>query len=847
MKTTFTLLFILCLFQLRSQTVTTVAGNGLSGSNNGPLSSATFNGPNGVVTDLKGYIYVADANNNLVRKIDLTAGTVSSLNSSGLSTPLNLATDSARSVYVANFSGFIRKIDTLGVSTLLPGSFVNPDAVAYMNKTVYVTEWNGHKIRTINSGTVGTLSGSSSGYLNGNVSVALYSGPYGITIDNFNNIIVVDRNNAKIRKIDPAGNVTTIAGTTQGFLDGPGNVAQFNNPTGATVDAANNIYVADFNNHKIRKIDPSGNVTTLAGSIGGFADGVGSAAQFNWPASVAYCKVNKCLYVADYSNNRIRKIDLYCNAASDPTLTASSVSLCIGNTTTLNISGSLNGATNWKVYSTGCGSNSVASTPGNSIVLSPTTTTTYYVRGEGGCASTSTICGMVTVTVSPFSTPTLAISGTNSLCAGSTITQTVSGANTYTWSTGANTSVIFLTPTITTTYNVMGTDGNGCSNSTSKTISVNPVPNVNISGNSSICSGSSIILSASGASTYSWNTGATSSSISITPTITLTYSVIGTSVNGCSNTAVKTVSVNPIPTITITGNNITCAGVTLVQTASGANVYNWNTGANTATVSVSPTVTTSYTVFGTDANGCSNAAVKTVSVNPLPTLSVAGNKTLCLGSTVTQTVSGANSYTWSSGANTGIVFLSPTVTTTYSVSGTDGNGCINTAFTTISVTPLPNINIMTSTSVICPGETTTLTANGALSYSWNTGSNSTNIVVTLTTNTTFTVIGTSASGCTNTSTFTQSVSTCSGINNNALSSVNVLVFPNPNNGTFNIELPGFIGNCEITLINSLGQTVYYESNLNEKNQIKTSLASGLYYYVLKEKGSQINKGKIIIK
>lgn len=339
MKTLFPLLLIFVVLQIKSQTVTTVCGKTSPGSLDGSLGTALFNGPNGVTLDSKGYLYVADYITHLIRKIDLSAGTVTTIAGSGVgfangvgvaskfNMPINLATDSVRNLYIADFTNnMIRKIDTLGNVTTFAGSgasgssdglssmasFLHPSAVSFKNGNCYVTDFDNSKIRKISGGTVTTVSGMSGvGYVNGTIALAKFDHVYGLTLDKIGNIIICDRNNHKIRKIDLLGNVTTIAGSSAGFLDGPASTAKFNNPTGVIVDTMNNIFVADFFNHKIRKIDPLGNVTTIAGAGAGFKDSVGTYALFNYPASIAFNKTQNIIYVADYSNNRIRKILLH--------------------------------------------------------------------------------------------------------------------------------------------------------------------------------------------------------------------------------------------------------------------------------------------------------------------------------------------------------------------------------------------------------------------------------------------------------------------------------------------------------------------------------------------------------
>lgn len=267
-------------------TVSTVAGNGTRGFVDGASASAQFNNPFGIAVDASGNLYVADNGNQCIRKIS-SEGIVSTLAGNG----------------VAGFA------DGAGAEA----QFANPTGVAVdATGNVYVADRDNNCIRKISpSGTVSTFAGNgTAGFADGMSDASQFDNPFGMAFDASGNLLVTDINNHRIRKIDPAGTVKVLAGSGErDYVDANGTSASFNFPFEITVDASNNAYVTDVNNHCIRKISPTGDVSTLAGSgIAGFADGMGEEAQFRFPKGVAVDAVGN-VYVADESNNGIRHIN----------------------------------------------------------------------------------------------------------------------------------------------------------------------------------------------------------------------------------------------------------------------------------------------------------------------------------------------------------------------------------------------------------------------------------------------------------------------------------------------------------------------------------------------------------
>ncbi|CAN5168627.1 hypothetical protein BH11PSE11_BH11PSE11_18340 [soil metagenome] len=325
--------------------VSTLAGSaGAGGSSDGTGTAARFGEPRGISVDANGTIHVADYGGHTVRRIT-SAGVVSTLAGSGgapgtvdgtgaaarFYAPSAVSSDSAGNVYVADTSNnTIRKITTAGVVTTFAGlagrsssvngsgataRFEDPYAVAVDSAgNTYVADATDHSIRKITPyGAVTTLAGlaGSFGSTDASGSAARFKGPLGIAVDSAGTVYVADTGNSTIRKITPAGVVTTFAGSAgnNGSADGTGTAARFSEPNGIAIDSAGNLYVADTSNNVIRKITAAGVVSTLAGSPGtnGLTNGTGSAARFSVPFDVAADSAGN-VYVSDHGNHVVRKI-----------------------------------------------------------------------------------------------------------------------------------------------------------------------------------------------------------------------------------------------------------------------------------------------------------------------------------------------------------------------------------------------------------------------------------------------------------------------------------------------------------------------------------------------------------
>jgi hypothetical protein len=325
--------------------VTTIAGAaGKPGTDDGIGTAARFTNPSGVAVAASGTLFIADQRNAVIRKMTpdgavttvagapILAGSVDGTGAAArFNRPIGVATDAAGNTYVADSANaVIRKITSTGVTTTIAGTvgveggadgvgaaaqFTGPSGIAVDSTgNLYVAEIENNTIRKITStGTVTTLAGvaGKTGATDGAGNTARFCSPSAVVVDSTGNLFVTDQANHTIRKITSEGVVSTVAGTAgqRGTTDGNGAAARFDSPSALTVDGAGNLYVTDANNYTIRKITPTGDVTTLAGTAGvlGNADGTGAAARFSSLSAIAIDATGN-LYAADIAASTVRKI-----------------------------------------------------------------------------------------------------------------------------------------------------------------------------------------------------------------------------------------------------------------------------------------------------------------------------------------------------------------------------------------------------------------------------------------------------------------------------------------------------------------------------------------------------------
>lgn len=421
---------------------------------------------------------------------------------------------------------------------------------------------------------------------------------------------------------------------------------------------------------------------------------------------------------------------------------------------------------NW-IWNFGDGSGSTQQHPTHQYSTPGTYTVSLVIENTLGCTDTV----LQTLVIAP---PPVADFTASSACVNSTVAftdQTSPAGISWNWSFGDGSTSTLQNPTHTYptpgTYNVtlVSTSTGGCSDTVVRPVTVYPLPVINAGADQTICAGSSTTLNASGGSTYTWNPGGISGgNITVSPGSGTTYVVIGTDVNGCSTSDTVRVSVTPLPRIAAGPDVAICEGNAANLNASGGNSYVWYPGGFTGpSISVDPLVSTSYTVIGTDAAGCTNSDTVNVAVNALPVASISPDIDICQGGSATLTAGGGTTYNWSpTGSTTGTITVNPGSSTSYNVQVTDGNGCFTTASVNVNVHSLPPVNLQSN--FLCAGSVMTLDAGpGNVSYYW-TPTGDTTRTLSVSTGGTYAVTLTDAWGCTTSASANITVGTSISIN-----------------------------------------------------------------------------------
>jgi gliding motility-associated-like protein len=424
-----------------------------------------------------------------------------------------------------------------------------------------------------------------------------------------------------------------------------------------------------------------------------------------------------------------RTINIGVNPTPSITVLTNTATLCAGNIASL----TPGGATSYTLNPGGI--------TGTSFTVSPAVTTIYTISGT----STAGCIGSRTVAINVNSNPTISISSNAPVCAGSVLTFSVNPLTVYNW-TGPNGFASALqTPSIINsstlnsgTYSLTVLNAVGCSASGTIAVTVNPRPQILVNSNSPVCAGNPLQLNSSGGSSVSWSGPGAFSSLTYSPIIASAsasnagvYTATVTDINGCTNTSVTAVVVNPLPPA-IANNPTACVNGNLSFTSGGGTAYSWQGPIGFNSAQQNPTLNGvlisnggQYTVTVTSAAGCTNTAISNATVHPLPNPTAANNSPICANGSVSLTASGGVAYAWvgpnayTSPLQNPVITNAQTLTSgSYSVLVTSAQTCTNIAVTNVVVNALP-VPTLTSNSPICEGQNINLTALGGTSYSWS--------------------------------------------------------------------------------------------------------------------------------
>jgi len=449
-------------------------------------------------------------------------------------------------------------------------------------------------------------------------------------------------------------------------------------------------------------------------------------------------------YVTSSESGKCDKIDTF-TVTVQPYVTTTitpDTTICKGTLITLTVNGGT--SRQWSIGSTA-----------RSIDVAPDFTTSYTVTSSqsGYCSTTDT----VTVTVRPYVTTTKSSNPT--ICQGSSATLNVSGGTSRVWRHNNSTAnSVTVSPNSTTSYYVTSSESGKCDKIDTFTVTVQPYVNTARTPNQTICQGGSATIAISGGTSRTWSTGQTTTSITVSPSQTTTYTVTSNENGKCSKTDTFTVTVRPYVTTTKSPNTTICQGQSATLTVSGGTYHSWDTGDTTRTITVTPNATTRYIVISSESGKCDKIDTITVTVQPYVTTTVSSNPTICQGSSATLTVSGGTSHTWSTSQTTQSITVTPSQTTSYTVVSSQTGKCSTTDTVVVTVQPYVTTTV-TNNPTICQGQSATLNVNGGTSHSWSTGDTTVSITVTPNATTRYTVTSSESGKCSKTDSITVTVQT----------------------------------------------------------------------------------------
>jgi hypothetical protein len=363
------------------------------------------------------------------------------------------------------------------------------------------------------------------------------------------------------------------------------------------------------------------------------------------------------------------------------------VLLCPGTTININPSAPVGDI----VWSTG--------STATAIAISSGSINTYSLIAQQGCLLGTLSIGITNMSVSA-SAPTVAV------CPGQTLALTALGnAQTYSWMPGAlsGTSAV-ITASSTAIYSLIAGSNAGCTITQTLAINLQPTPTLNVLGGTTLCVGSVLNATVTGAANYSWSTGATGSVVALSPTVNTSYSIAATSSANCAASIPFSIQVLPSPTVTASADKtVICFGQTVALTAAGALSYTWSNGSTNNPITVTPSVSATFTVIGENSFGCAKSSSIALTVNPLPTVQIVTTRTaICKGEKQVLNASGASSYTWNTGSTTSSLQVNPLTTTAYTLYGIDAQNCNGQASIIIQVNDCLGLSNLESSLLFYP-------------------------------------------------------------------------------------------------------------------------------------------------
>jgi len=920
------------------------ASKGYSG--NGGLASAAFlNAPFGVAVDAANNIYIADVFNNVVRKIayntkyittvagNATAGYSgdgAAATSAALNTPYGITVDGKNNIYIADAgNNRIRKVDgtTLVISTIAgtgTGGFAGDGGVAasaQINNPYGVAADGTGNIFFIDKGNarvrmIAATTNIISTILNNSHVLT------GIAIDKSGNIYVSDSTSSSILKIT-AGTfaVQTVAGTGTAGFSGDGGAAtsgQLNYPRGLVLDGSGNIYVADVNNNVIRKIIPSTtvtpaitnniistvdsvstcigkiNLTTLGGTVP--AGGTGSY-TYQWlqsSDSVIYTAISgassqnyavnaaitattfyRRLVTSGTVKDSANVLSFHPRSSPAPVITQSTTALCQGSNDTLSAPA---GYAKY-AWSTGAVAQKIIDTISGTFYVA--VTDAYGCKGQSATLS---------LTVRSLPVPTITLKGTTTFCSGTKDSLiAAAGYTKYAWNRGDAAQKI--ADSLSGTFYVTVTDSYGCQGTSASmilTAKPSPVPTISLgTGSSNFCAGSKDTLTASsGYLKYAWNRG--DATQKIVDSVTYTFYVTVTDSFGCQGKSASLLLVSkalPVPKVTLTGAATFCSGAykdTLTATA-GYTKYAWNN--SYATQKIPVTASGTFYVAVTDSFGCKGTSASTViTVNALPATPVITSSpfittNLCAGTPVTLTSSAATSYKWSTGATTSSVSLKTAGAYTVTVANAAGckatSAAIAISYAACVMPAATTTSGITATGVTLKWSKASCAVKYMLQYA-KAGSTTWSTITTSTADTSYNLTKltkstsyqwrvatvclaspSTVSAYTNTATFTTPASFASDqspvVFTSEASAVygnefDATVFPNPAINTANLKISGLTGKVAV-IVSDMSGRILWQSQKVTDTQLAipvNMLARGMYFITVKD-GKHNNKVLKLIK